>query len=70
MTPLSSHVRYFCDNLEVVNKMKQLIKDEQYYDEYIKTVDHDAVYWLKQYIPRHFTINHVRSRQDKRKQKS
>ena len=47
--------------------MKQLIKDEQYYDEYIKIADHDAVYLLKQYLPHHFTINHVRSHQDKRK---
>ena len=50
--------------------MKQLIKDEQYYDEYFKTTDHNAVYLLKQYLPRHFTSNHVRSQQDKRKQKS
>ena len=49
--------------------MKQLIKDEQYYDEYIKTVDHDAVYLLKHYPPRQFTINHVRSHQDKRETK-
>ena len=61
MIPLSSHVKYFCDNLEVVNKMRQLIKDEQYYDEYIKTADHDAVHLLKYYVPRQFTINHVRS---------
>ena len=52
MIPLSSHVKYFCDNLEVVNKMRQLIKDEQYYDEYIKTADNDAVYLLKYYFPR------------------
>ena len=32
-----------------------------------KTADHDAVHLLKEYIPRHFTINHVRSHQDKRK---
>ena len=67
MIPLSLHVKYFCDNLEVINKMKQLRKDEQYYDEYIKTVDHDSVYLLEQYLPRQFTINHVRSHQDKRK---
>ena len=49
--------------------MKQLIKDEQYYDEYIKTVDHDAVHLLKKYLSHHITINHVRSHQDKRKKK-
>ena len=49
--------------------MKQLIKDEQYYDEYIKTASHDAVHLLKKYLPRHFTTNHVRSYQDKRKKK-
>ena len=49
--------------------MKQLIKDEQYYDEYIKTADHDAIYLLKQYLPRQFIINHVRSHQDKWKNK-
>ena len=70
MIPLSSHVKYFCDNLKVVNKIKNLIKDEQYYDEYIKTSDHDAVHLLKHYIPCQFTINHVRSHQDKRKNKS
>ena len=69
MLPLSSQVKYFCDNLEVVNKMKQPIKDEQYYDEYIKTADHDAVHLLKKYLPRHFTINNVRSNQDKRKKR-
>ena len=47
--------------------MKQLILDQQYYDEYIKTADHDAVYLLKEYIPCHFTIHHVRSHQDQRK---
>ena len=67
MIPISPHVKYFCDNLEVINKMKQLIKDEQYYDEYIKTADHDAIYLLKQYLPRQFIINHVRSHQDKQK---
>ena len=61
MIPLSSQVKYFCDNLEVVNKIKNLITDEQYYDEYIKTADHDAVHLLTYYIPRQFTINHVRS---------
>ena len=70
MIPLSSHIKYFCDNLEVVNKMKKLIKDAQYYDEYIKTADHDAVHLLKRYLPRQFTINHIRSHQDKRKEKS
>ena len=69
MLPLSSQVKYFCDNLEVVNKMKQLILDKQYYDKYIKTTDHDAVHLLKKYLPRHFIINHVRSHQDKRKKK-
>ena len=47
--------------------MKRLILDKQYYDEYIKTADHDAVHLLKKYIPRNFTINHVRSHQDKLK---
>ena len=47
--------------------MKGLILDKQYYDEYIKTADHDAVHLLKKYLPRHFTINHVGSHQDKRK---
>ena len=61
MLPLSSQVKHFCDNLEVVNKMKQLILDKQYYDKYIKTTDHDAVHLLKKSLPRHFTINHVRS---------
>ena len=28
MLPLSSQVKYFCDNLEVVNKIKQLILDK------------------------------------------
>ena len=68
MTPLTSNVNYFCDNLEVVNKMKQLMKDEQYYDECIKTVDHDAVYLLNQYLSQQFNITHVRSHQDKSKQ--
>ena len=49
--------------------MKQLTMDEQYYDEYIKIADNDAVHLLKKYLPRHFTINHVRSHQDKRKKK-
>ena len=70
MIPLSSHIKYFYDNFEVVNKMKKLIKDEQYYDEYIKTADHDAVRLLKHYIPRQFTINHVRNHKDKREKKS
>ena len=47
--------------------MKQLIKDEQYYDEYIKTANHDAVYLLKHYLPQQFNIKHVRSHQRKRK---
>ena len=29
MLPLSSQVKYFCDNLEVVNKIKRLILDKQ-----------------------------------------
>ena len=70
MIPLSTRVKYFYDNLEVVNKIKKLIKDEQYYDEYIKTADHYAVHLLKHDIPRQFTIKHVRSHQDKRKKKS
>ena len=43
--------------------------NEQNYDEYIKTADHDAVHLLKKYLPRHVTINHVRSHQDTRKKK-
>ena len=50
--------------------MKKLIKDEQYYDEYIKTADHDAVRLLKHYIPRQFTINLVRNHKDTREKKS
>ena len=69
MLPLSSQVKYFCENLEVVNKMKRSILDKQYYDEYIKTADHDTAHLLKKYLHRHFTINHVRSHQDKRKKK-
>ena len=46
--------------------MKQLIKNEQYYDEYIKTADHDAVYLLKYYLPQQLNIKYVRSHQDKR----
>ena len=68
MLPLSSQIKYFCDNLEVVNKMKRLILDKQYYDEYIQTADHDVVYLLKEYIPCNFTIHHVRSHQDQRKE--
>ena len=52
MTSFTCNVNDFCDNLEVVNKMKQLIKDEQYYDKYIKAEDHDTVYLLKNYLPR------------------
>ena len=70
MIPLTSNVNYFYDTLEVVNKIKQLIKNEKYYDEYIEKVDHDAVYLLKHYIPQQFNIKHVRSHQDKRKQAS
>ena len=69
MLPLSSPVKYFYDNLEVVNKMKQLITDEKYYDEYIQTADHEAVHLLKKYLPSQLSINHVRSHQDKRKKK-
>ena len=47
MIPLSSQVKYHCDNLEVVNKIKQMITDEKYYDEYIQTTDHEAVHLLK-----------------------
>ena len=50
--------------------MKQLIKDEQYYDEYIKTTDHDVLYLLNYYLSQQFNIKHVRSHQDKRKQAS
>ena len=67
--PLSSPVKYYCDNLEVVNKMKQLITDDKYYDEYIQTADHEAVHLLKKYLPNQLSINHVRSHQDKRKKK-
>ena len=70
MIPLSSRVKYFCDKLEVVNKMKKLIKDVQYHDEYINTADHDAVHLLKHYLPCQFTINHVHSLQYKWKKKS
>ena len=69
MLRLSSPVKYFCDNIEVVNKMKQLITDEKYYDEYIQTADHEAVHLLKKYLPSQFFINQVRSHQDKRKKK-
>ena len=69
MIPLSSQVKCFCDTLEVVNRMNKLIKDEKYYDEYIKTADHDAVHLLKLYLPRQFTINYVRNHQDKLKKK-
>ena len=67
MTSFTCNVNDFCDNLEVVNKMKQLIKDEQYYDEYIKAEDHDTVYLLKNYLPRQWNTQHVCSHQDKRK---
>ena len=50
--------------------MKQLIKDEQYYDEYIKTTDHDVLYLLNYYLSQQFNIKHVRSHQDKRKHAS
>ena len=68
--PFASQVNYFCDNLEVVNKMRKLIENEQYYDEYINTVNHDAMYLLKQYLPCNFNIQHVRSHQDKKKPES
>ena len=51
MLPLSSPVKYFRDNLEGVNKMKQLITDDKYYDEYIQTADHEAVHLLKKISP-------------------
>ena len=69
MLSLSSPVKYFCDNLEVVNKMKRLITDEKYYDEYIQTADHEAVHLRKKYLPSQLSINYVRSHQDKRKKK-
>ena len=49
--------------------MKQLITEEKCYDEYIQTADHEAVHLLKKYLPNQFSINHVRSHQDKRKKK-
>ena len=50
MITFDSQVNYFCDNLEIVNKILQLIESSPYYDEYIITADHNAVYLLKYQI--------------------
>ena len=67
MITFDSQVNYFCDNLEIGNKMLQLIENSYYFDEYINIVDHDAVYLLKDYLPSRFNTQHVRSHQDERK---
>ena len=43
MIMLNSQVNYFCDNLEIVNKILNLIENPNHYDEYIYAADHDAV---------------------------
>ena len=59
MITFDSQVNYFCDNLEIVNKILKLIENSNHYDEYINTVGHDAVYLLKNYLPSSFSIQHV-----------
>ena len=63
MIIFDSQVSYFCENLEIVNKILQLRENSHHYDEYIITVDHDAVYLLNDYFPSRFNIQHVRNHQ-------
>ena len=64
MIIFDSQVSYFCENLEIVNKILQLRENSHHYDEYINTVDHDAMYLLNDYFPSRFNIQHVRNHQN------
>ena len=64
-----SNIKYHCDNLEVVNKVKDIQREKIIFNKTHKTIDHDAVLVLKELIPRKMTNNHVKSHAEKRKKK-
>ena len=66
---LESNIQYHWDNLEVVNKIKVIQKEQYLYDRAYKTTYHDAVLELKDLIPRNMTINHVEIHAEQRKKK-
>ena len=47
MMSFLSKVAYYCDNLEVVYKIKTLANNHNSFNEQYKTTDHDAVLQLK-----------------------
>ena len=62
-----SKVTYYRDNLGVVTKLRNIKRNPHYYDEYIRTTDHNVIKCLQLYIPSSIAIHHVSSHQNKRK---
>ena len=59
------NVQYVGDNLGVINKLLNIKKN--HYDKLYQRTDHDAVLWLKEYMPKKIETTHVKSHFDSRK---
>ena len=56
---------YYCDNLEVINKINTLVNNPNSFNKQYITTDHDAVLQLKECLPTNITAFHVKGYQDK-----
>ena len=67
MLPFKSTIEYYCYIIEVVHKINNLSNNRNSFNEQYKTTDHDAVFHLKECLPKNVITFHVKGHQDKRK---
>ena len=67
MLTFKSKIDYYCDNIEVVHKIKTLSNNRNSFNEQHKTTDHDAVLQFKECLPKHVIALHVKGHQGTRK---
>ena len=67
---LKSPIQYYCDNNEVITKLRNITKnDRNYYSSSSKIKDLDTVLEIFTCIPTTFTVTHVKGHQDRKKRK-
>ena len=65
---LKSLIQYYCDNNEVVTKLRKITeKDRNYYSSSSKIKDLDVILEIQTCIPTIVTVTHVKGHQDRKK---
>lgn len=64
-----SSIKYYCDNLELVNKISMLLENANTFQGKYKTTDHDVVLKIQTYLPNKLAIYHIKERQNTGKNK-